>query len=193
MGRRTDTPLCEKGRSELEKLSGEYEYPRAEAFFSSPLRRCTQSLEILYPGAEPRIVDGLAECDFGDFEGKTITELSDDPRYRDWIAKKGVTAPPNGESAGELQQRCCGAFERIAGTLLKSGTTRAVIMAHGGTIMALLGTFGYPKIPGFRLTANGTGYELILTPSLWMSARAFEIGQRVPEGYAGTERQDEDN
>jgi alpha-ribazole phosphatase len=66
---------------------------------------------------------------------------------------------------------------------MKSGQSRAVIMAHGGTIMFILGSYGYPKRPYFEwLADNGTGYEIVLTPSLWMSARAFEVAGRIPEG-----------
>lgn len=180
---RTDMPLCAQGENKLRELATTYDYPRADAFFSSPLKRCTQTLGILYPDAKPITVRGLSECDFGDFEGKTITELSDDPAYRDWIAKNGMSTPPHGESAQDFQKRCCFAFEQIVGTLMKEGQSRAVIMAHGGTIMFVLGSYGYPKRPFFEwLAGNGTGYEIVLTPSLWMSARAFEVVGRVPEG-----------
>ena len=178
----TDTPLSAAGEEQLLNLRAQHDYPQADAFFSSPLSRCTRSLELLYPQAEPTIVQGFAECDFGDFEGRTIDELKDDIDYREWIAKEGKVAPPRGESSIDFQKRCCAAFEEIVDKLLRTGQNRAVIMAHGGTIMFILGTYGYPKRPFYEwLCGNGMGYEVIITPQLWMSGKAIDIAQRIPE------------
>lgn len=45
----TDVPLSDKGKTELRKLDYEYRYPGAQAVFTSPLKRCTQTCKILYP------------------------------------------------------------------------------------------------------------------------------------------------
>ena len=178
----TDTPLSAAGEEQLLNLKAQHDYPQADAFFSSPLSRCTRSFELLYPQAEPTIVQGFAECDFGDFEGRTIDELKDDIDYREWIAKEGKVAPPSGESSIDFQKRCCASFEEIVDKLLRTGQNRAVIMAHGGTIMFILGTYGYPKRPFYEwLCGNGMGYEVIITPQLWMSGKAIDIAQRIPE------------
>ncbi len=177
---RTDAPLSEEGERQLAEMS-HLPYPQAGAFFSSPLKRCTRTLRLLYPQAEPVIVPGLAECDFGDFEGKTIDELKDDENYRDWIAKKGMSTPPHGESAQDFQKRCCLAFESVVGTLMRTGEEHAVIMTHGGVIMFVLGAFAYPRRPFYEwLTGNGMGYEAVITPQLWMSGRVMEIAAAIP-------------
>lgn len=179
---RTDVPLSDEGEEQIIDLGNRYRYPDVDAFYSSPLIRCTQTLKLLYPYAKPTLVQGLAECDFGDFEGKTVDELRDDPDYRDWIMKKGEIAPPNGESGQAFQQRCCGAFESIVEELLCTGVNRAAIMAHGGTLMFLLATYGYPRRPYYKwLAGNGMGYEVVITPQLWMSGKAMDIAARIPE------------
>jgi alpha-ribazole phosphatase len=179
---RTDVPLSAEGEEQLLRLKEQYTYPYADAFFSSPLSRCTRTLELLYPKASPQIVKGLAECDFGDFECKTMDELKDDVAYRDWIAKKGMTAPPNGESSQDFQKRCCAAFEEIVNSLLHTGQSSAVIMAHGGTIMFILGAFGYPRRPFYQwLAGNGMGYEVVVTPQLWMNGKAIDIAAHIPD------------
>ena len=180
---RTDMPLSEEGRVQLAELRRKFVYPEANAYFVSPLRRCRESLAILYPGSEPKPAAGLTECDFGAYEGKTIDELRGDAGYREWAACGGRTAPPGGESTEQFQKRCCAAFETVTAALMSSGTDRAVIMTHGGVIMFILGTYAFPRRPFYDwLAGNGMGYEVILTPQMWMSGRALEVARRLPDG-----------
>ena len=69
-----------------------------EVVLTSPMRRCVQTAEILFPDTPREIVYGLQECDFGDFEGKNYAELSGDPAYQAWIDSGGTLAFPGGES-----------------------------------------------------------------------------------------------
>ena len=62
----TDEPLCEEGRELLEKFT----YPKPQAVFVSPLKRCLETAAILFGDPKVRIIDQLAECDFGEFENK---------------------------------------------------------------------------------------------------------------------------
>ncbi|HBN80844.1 MAG TPA: histidine phosphatase family protein, partial [Ruminococcaceae bacterium] len=67
----TDSPLAPQGIEQLRRRKEAGGYPGAEVYYTSPLRRCVQTLRILYPGASPVVVEDLRECDFGDWEGKT--------------------------------------------------------------------------------------------------------------------------
>lgn len=177
---RMDVPLTKEGRKQLEDMAGKYDYPLTDVYFSSPMKRCLESLDILYPGAEPVIVDNFSECDFGEFEGKTFEELKKDEQYQKWTSGASESAP-NGESSKSFQVRCCGAFESIVERLLRTGSYTAVIMAHGGTLMSILGAFAFPRRPMYEwITKNGMGYEIIVTPQLWMSGRVVEVGGIVP-------------
>ena len=80
----TDLPLSPEGLAELLTLKREYTYPGAARFFTSPLTRCKQTLEVLYPGCRQEVVDGLAECDFGDWDGRSVAELQSDPLFLRW-------------------------------------------------------------------------------------------------------------
>ena len=66
----TDEPLCEEGRNLLSNVT----YPRAQALFVSPLRRCRETARILFGDQEQRVIEFLAECDFGEFENKNYKE-----------------------------------------------------------------------------------------------------------------------
>ena len=68
-----DHPLAPEGVALAERRRGEM--PPIDGLWVSPMLRCRQTAEILFPGVEQRLVDALKECDFGTFEGKTWAEL----------------------------------------------------------------------------------------------------------------------
>ncbi|HEX2939126.1 MAG TPA: phosphoglycerate mutase family protein [Ruminiclostridium sp.] len=177
---RLDLPVSEQGKEEIAGMIKKYRYPYAEMFFSSPMTRCIETLKLIYPEAEPEIVKDLRECDFGDYEGKALSELKDDPDYQKW-ASGSIETPPNGESSKSFQLRCCSAFEKIVEKLMRSGTSSAVIVAHGGTIMSILGTYGFPRRQMYEwMTGNAMGYEVVITPQLWISGKAIEVAGAIP-------------
>ncbi len=148
---RTDEPLCSAGRAELERKS----YPAADTVVTSPLLRCTETARLIYPDREPIICDGLRECDFGEFEGRSYDELNGTPAYQSWIDSGGEMAFPGGESKRGFCERCAAAFEALLPTL--SGAT--ALVAHGGTIMAILERYAVPKKEFYEYhVENGGGY-----------------------------------
>ena len=153
---RTDSPLAAEGIRALQDLKEKYEYPEAQAYFCSPMRRCIDTLRILYPEAEPVLVDGFRECDFGDWEGKTAKQLAEeDPSFLQWMESSHSVAPPNGESTG----------------------------AHGGTLMSILSAYGLPRASFYDwMTENGCGYSLRITPGLWMRSMVAEVYDTIPAG-----------
>ena len=180
----TDIPVCEEGIKRLEKLKNNYEYPKAEAYFSSPLIRCRQTCNVIYPDATPIIVDNLKECDFGDWEMKTPADLKGNQDYEEWLKSGRQLSPPNGESGIDFQTRICGALEKLIENLMRQGITSASVFAHGGVIMTLIAVYGLPKIDPFKLiVANGCGYSVRVTPGLWMRDKVFEICEKIPLGH----------
>ena len=179
---RTDSPLAQEGIAQLEQLKQRYEYPKAQVYYVSPLSRCIQTLKILYPDAQPVVVDGLRECDFGDWEGKTAEQLQkEDPHFLEWMESGAAASPPNGEGGGAFMQRVCLTFEKLVEGMLRSGTTSAVIVAHGGTLMSILSTYGLPRAKFYDwLTDNGCGYTLRITAGLWMRSMVSEVVSAIP-------------
>ena len=53
----TDEPLCQEGTEFLHKM----DYPKVQAVYVSPLKRCVQTAEILFPGDPVHIIEELAE------------------------------------------------------------------------------------------------------------------------------------
>ena len=53
----------------------------------------------------------MAECDFGDWDGKTAQELQDDPHFLQWMEQGARQPRPNGESGLVFLQRCARALK----------------------------------------------------------------------------------
>lgn len=177
----TDLPLCAEGREGLAELDAKYNYPGAGAYITSPMKRCTETLSLLYPQATQIPVEDLRECDFGLFEGMTAEELKKAPSFKEWIGGGEDASPPDGESSGHFAQRVCAAFEAIVNGLVKTGTTPCIICAHGGVISLLLSRYGLPRAePTDWPCEPGCGYAVRIHPQLWMNGQVMEVYSRFP-------------
>ena len=155
----TDESLtCEGAEKLLEKKE---EYPSVEMVFSSGKKRCLETAQILFPGIPCKVVKGLEECDFGEFEYENYQSLNGDPRYQEWIDSGGRIPFPGGESRDEFQERCCSAFVEACGQAQEAGIATAAFVVHGGTIMAVLDRFSRPHRDYYDWQVkNGQGYEM---------------------------------
>lgn len=182
----TDMPLSSEGADQLLQVSEQYRYPGGAVFYTSPLKRCVQTCKILYPQVTPVAVPGLAECDFGSWEGKTAKELEHDELFQQWLEDGQQITPPGGESGQQFTYRVCFTFEKLVEGMMRTGTTEAVVVTHGGTIMTLLAAYGIPRA-GFYdwMVGNGCGYSLRITPGLWMRENVAEVYAKVPMDLNG--------
>lgn len=150
---RTDEPLCRIGISELTVRR----YPDCDIVAASPMMRCIQTAEIIYPQREITKYSDLRECDFGDFEGRNYTDLCGDPDYQKWIDSGGAIAFPKGESPDCFRKRCIAAFEKAVHDHYDLRSISFVV--HGGTIMSILEKYAVPKGNYFDYQVkNGSGY-----------------------------------
>ena len=178
----TDAELSEEGRAALRRLDREMDYPYGKVVFTSPLKRCTETARILYPDIEPLIIDQLSECHFGEWENKTADELRSDETFLKWLAGDPSVKPPRGESNADFTRRICVIFESIVDGLIKTGTTDAVIVTHGGVMTTLLAVYGLPQAKPFDWACdNGYGYSLRITPMLWQRDKVAEVYDRIPK------------
>jgi len=172
----TDMPLSAKGAAELAAKTDEYDYPTVHRVYSSPLRRCTETAEILFPETELITVDGLRELNFGEFEGKSVDELVKRDDYKAWLGGGRDARPPKGESLEEMTARTFSALHNIITDMMNSGLTHCAVITHGGIISNLLTGFGLPKYdPKYLNAAAGEGFDLMVTAQMWLNSQAFEI------------------
>ncbi len=177
----TDVSLSKEGIDDLIKYDRLYKYPGVGTVYTSPLLRCVQTCNILYPNVKPEVIQDFAECNFGDWEGKTAKELAGNPKFVNWLANSRDNSPENGESGADFTRRICKAFEKLAGELMSSGKTEAAVITHAGVITTLMSVYGLPQAEAYKWKMdNGFGYSVRLTPFLWMRDKVVEVYDYCP-------------
>lgn len=177
----TDLPITTGSISALKSIKAKHHYPEVEAVFVSPLKRCIESAEIMFPKNNPLVINDLIEYNFGEFEGCTADDLKNNDDFKEWLRGDMHARPPYGESNAEFFARVCSAFEKIVDGMVKSGTQTAAIVGHAGVLMAILSCYGLPEAPmaHWQMEA-GYGFQLRITPSLWMRANKLEVADTAP-------------
>lgn len=131
---RAESPLTEHGRAqaaELAKLVGE-----VTRLVSSPLERARETARSLAPGLEVETDDRWIEVDYGDYEGRHLSEI---PRAEwDKWRRNAAERWPGGESLADVGRRVRDACEELfaegpAGAL---GASNVVVVSHVSPIKA---------------------------------------------------------
>ena len=125
---------------------------RPKRVYVSPARRARETADILFPEAEQVLCPELREMDFGSFDGRGWWEMEEDPAYRAWVDGGCRGRCPGGEDKAEFSERVNSSFERILEAETDKSDTGEdlVIVAHGGTQMALLEKWGVPQREYYR-------------------------------------------
>lgn len=157
----TEEALSARGILELQEKKEQGFYPQAEIVIASPMKRCIQTAELLYPGKPIRTIDRLREMDFGCWEGRTYQEILADPLlmegYQAFLDSNGESPAPGGESKAEFMERTLAAFDEVFRGL---ESRRTACIVHGGTIMSILSErLDGPKKAYYDFQVpNGDGY-----------------------------------
>ena len=161
----TDEPLSDEGREFLKKIS----YPMPEELFVSPLLRCVETAEILFPGKQLHIIEELSECDFGEFENKNYKELAGNENYQKWIDSNGTMPFPGGESREGFKYRSLTGFQKAVTQCIRKNVDTAALVIHGGTIMNIMEAYGEPKKSFYDWhVGNGQGYLVEVDTEAWI-------------------------
>ena len=177
----TDVPLSDEGKEKLLEYDSKYIYPGTQVVFTSPLKRCIETAQIIYPQQNPITINELGECACGSWEGKSADDLKDDEIFKQWLAGSTEIKPPNGESSAEFTNRICSVFEQMVDAMMKTGNTEAVVVTHGGVIMTLLAVYGLPQAKPFDwMMDNGFGYSIRVNPMMWQRDKVVEVYQKIP-------------
>ncbi len=132
----TDLALSERGIAELREHRSMAKYPYLEGFriLTSGMRRCEETLTILF-GDIPHDTDtAFREMDFGAFEMRSYEEMKNDPDYIAWITGDNEAhVTPGGESGNLMTERVLEGLKR----LIADGRD-TLIVTHGGVIAAVM-------------------------------------------------------
>lgn len=163
-------------------------YPPVQHVIASPMKRCIQTAELIWPGHKIITEPMLRECDFGAYERKTYEELKNEPEYIRWLESGGMTAFPGGEEQIEFRRRCVNGVKKWIGRMLESEADSAAFVVHGGTIMAVFAAMTAPAgsgaaVPGDNFyrwqVENGCGYKTEILREEWSAGKQI---LRNPEG-----------
>jgi broad specificity phosphatase PhoE/ribonuclease HI len=125
-------PLTEKGLSQAVLVADEIARLKPEILIASPLRRTTQTAEVIASRLGLPIVFDVAwyECDFGVWDGLSIDEvaLKFPIEYKAWLSSSAY-APPGGESYDALGWRVDEALDKL---VAKYPGKRVAIVTHNG-------------------------------------------------------------
>ena len=175
VGNRTDLPLCDEGVDELRMLKDSIDYPDIQRLYTSPMLRCRQTANIIYPDMDYSVIDEFAEYDFGDFEGTTAHELEKNESFTLWTSGK-ISAPPGGETNENFIKRLNMGLRTVVEDMMKNGAGAAAAIMHGGAIMMLLASCAVPRHKAVEWQSdNGRGYAISITPSLYHSSGIVEV------------------
>lgn len=155
-----DQPLSELGR---EQALAAGICPNIERVYVTPLSRTHETASLCFPNAEQIVVEGLQEMNFGVFAGRTADEMEDDPDYRAWVDGMCEGQCPGGESRAQATARICRALGGLVRQVQASGGQRAIVVAHGGTMMSALSAYciDKPKRDYYEwLTGNCEGWRV---------------------------------
>ncbi|WP_263833124.1 histidine phosphatase family protein [Sulfurospirillum oryzae] len=135
---RTDVPLDALGMEQAEALRDYFKAIPFNAIFTSPLKRCLQTAEVLCNDQDItyQVVEALCEIDMGDWENVLMSDIK--LNYPKLYAQRGENleyfTPPNGESFHDMAVRARRAFDEI----IHSTTGTIIIVAHAGVNRMIL-------------------------------------------------------
>ena len=168
---KTDEPLLLDDTESMRKISALQKRLEQEGIagsqklFVSPMLRCRQTAELLFPGQEQVVIDKLREMDFVRFEAKNYMELSADPAYQAWIDSDGRLPFPEGEDRECFIRRTMEGFRQMTELAWQENCGQIAAVVHGGSIMAILSClmqddyFAYqvPNLAGYAFQYEGAG------------------------------------
>ncbi len=165
----TDIPLNATGLAQARLVAQRLVTFSLDAIYSSPLSRAMQTATPLADQLQLSIqpVAGLAERDFGSFQGKTPDQVAqEDPEgYQRWQTRDPDFVPTGGESLVQFRDRVARALDDVVQARL--GQTIAVF-THGGVLDMIYRIANDLDLHAPRAwpIANAAIHHLIGTPGL---------------------------
>ena len=143
-GRSSGVVLDEVGHQQAAEVAARVAGVPLRTVVTSPLRRCRQTAQALVASrAEAcpiQVEQGLIECGYGEWTGKTLRELSKDKLWGAVQHQPSAVRFPGGESMAEMSARAVGAVRAWDARLGAEHGPDAVwaAVSHGDPIKAIL-------------------------------------------------------
>jgi probable phosphoglycerate mutase len=134
-GRDNRVSLSPRGRQEALALAPILEKMNFDGIYSSPLRRCKETLVPYLQGRSEQLhlVDDLIEMEYGTWSGKALSTLSRNELWKNIQSRPSTVRFPEGESFGEMSLRA-----NQAVIDLTKGKSRILVLSHGDVIKSIV-------------------------------------------------------
>jgi probable phosphoglycerate mutase len=134
-GRDNRVALSPRGRDEANDLVPVLSKMEFDGLFSSPLRRCKETLVPYLQGrSEPlHLVEDLIEMEYGSWSGKPLSNLSRNQMWKSIQSRPSTVRFPEGESFSEMSLRANQAVLNLA-----VGKKRILVLSHGDVIKSIV-------------------------------------------------------
>ncbi|MFE5796762.1 histidine phosphatase family protein [Streptomyces sp. NPDC056503] len=142
-GRTPGVALDERGAAQAAALPARLAGIPLAAAVSSPLQRCRETLQPLLdarPDLPLHVEERVNECDYGDWSGRKLGELNDEPLMEVVQAHASAAAFPGGESMRAMQTRAVEAVRDWNARIDSEHGEDAVyaLCSHGDVIKSLV-------------------------------------------------------
>lgn len=135
-GRTPGVRLSERGREQVRRLAGRLAGLELDAVVSSPLERCRETAAALAGGREVLTDERFTECGYGEWTGRPLKELADEPLWRVVQAHPAAVVFPGGESMIDVWHRATGAVRDWNAKVGADGVY--LVCSHGDVIKAIV-------------------------------------------------------
>ncbi|MHC5796421.1 MSMEG_4193 family putative phosphomutase [Lacisediminihabitans sp. FW035] len=143
-GRAAGVRLDPIGREQAARVGERMAVVPVVGVVSSPLERCRQTSQAIVgrqvDALVPLIDRGLTECDYGEWQGRALKDLSTEPMWSVVQSQPSAAVFPGGESMAAMQARSVAAIRRhdAAFEALHGPGAVWVAVSHGDVIKSIL-------------------------------------------------------
>jgi len=143
-GRTAGVALDKTGRGQAERTAERLAVVPLVGVVSSPLERCRETTRAILDRQQDspalRIERGITECDYGEWQGRPLSELSREPLWAQVLRTPASVVFPGGESMAGMQARAVAAIRRQDEAFVSQYGPGAVwaAVSHGDPIKSIL-------------------------------------------------------
>jgi probable phosphomutase (TIGR03848 family) len=164
--------LNKAGQTQAKRLAEELSDQPIVALYSSPLERAHETAAPLAArlGLPVTLRDEFGELRFGEWQGRSLAELAEDPLWQRFNTARSTTRPPGGELMLETTARVIAGLEQVRAA---HPHDLVAVFSHGDVIRAaLLYYLGMP-LDFFQ--------RIEIHPASVSTVELSETGPRVPK------------
>ncbi len=162
-GRTPGVMLDEVGLKSTEALQKKFADLNVVKVVASPLERTVQTAKMVFPKHEPDTHHGLIECEYGDWTGRKLEDLKDEPLWKTVVKEPHKVQFPNGESMQAMFDRAVKTISEVDEQLTKEHGENFIwaAVSHGDIIKAIV--------------ANAFGLELAKFQKIYVEPASVSV------------------